>query len=58
MGDVVDFHGQPPRLEDDADLIENLARYSEGILTKEAVKKRHHSDDATWQQLGENDRRK
>jgi hypothetical protein len=55
MGDVVDLHGQPAQLENDFELIENLARYSEGLLSKEAVKKKHHFDAATWKQLGEND---
>src|SRR5215475_14009630 len=55
MGDVVDLHGQPVHLEDDHELIENLARYAEGLLSKEAVKKKHRFDAATWEQLGEND---
>src|SRR5262245_4877197 len=55
MGEVVDLHGQPAHLEDDHELIENLARYAEGLLSKEAVKKKHHFDAATWEQLGEND---
>jgi hypothetical protein len=55
MGDVVDLHCQPAHLEDDHELIENLARYAEGLLSKEAVKKKHRFDAATWEQLGEND---
>jgi hypothetical protein len=55
LGDVVDLHGQPVHLEDDHELIENLARYAEGLLSKEAVKKKHHFDAATWERLGEND---
>jgi lysophospholipase L1-like esterase len=55
MGDVVDLHGQPAHLEDDHELIENLARYAEGLLSKEAVKKKHRLADSIWQQLGEND---
>src|SRR5262245_21202479 len=55
MGDVVDLHGHPAHLEDDHELIENLARYAEGLLSKEAVKKKHRFDAATWEQLGEND---
>jgi hypothetical protein len=55
MGDVVDLHDQPAHLEDNFELVENLARYAEGLLSKEAVKKKHHFDNATWKQLGEND---
>jgi hypothetical protein len=55
MGNVVDLHGQPAHLEDDHELIENLARYAEGLISKEAVKKKHHFDAATWERLGEND---
>jgi hypothetical protein len=55
MGDVIDLHGQPAHLEDDHELIENLARYAEGLLSKEAVKKKHHFDAATWERLGKND---
>jgi hypothetical protein len=55
MGDDVDLHGQPAHLEDDHELIENLARYAEGLLSKEAVKKKRHFDAATWERLGEND---
>src|SRR5262245_64149796 len=55
MGDFVDLHGQPAHLEDDHELIENLARYAEGLLSKEAVKKKHRFEAATWEQLGEND---
>jgi hypothetical protein len=55
MGDVVDLHGQPAHLEDDHELIENLARYAEGLLSKEAVKKKHRLADSVWKDLGEND---
>jgi hypothetical protein len=56
MSDVIDTHGSPTHLEDDHDLIENLARYSEGLLSKEAVKKKHRLADIVWQQMGEDDR--
>jgi hypothetical protein len=52
MGDVVSF---PTSLLDDYDLLEDLARFSEGVLTQDAVKKRHRLPDSVWQQLGEND---
>src|SRR4051794_27031125 len=54
MGDVVDLHGQPARLEDD-ELIENLARFADGTLTEMAVKSRHHLSNEEWAALAEND---
>ena len=30
MGEVVDLHGQPARLEDDLEFVSDLARYAEG----------------------------
>jgi hypothetical protein len=56
MGDVVETRSQTAHLEDDHDLIDNLARYSEGLLSKEAVKKKHRLADSIWQQMGGNDR--
>src|SRR6516162_4399653 len=56
MGDVVDTRSQTAHLEDDHDLIENLARYSEGLLSKEAVKTKHRLADNVWRQMGKNDR--
>jgi hypothetical protein len=36
-------------------LVADCARFSEGVLTEAAVKKRHHFDDATWEALGDNE---
>jgi hypothetical protein len=55
MGDVVDLHGQPAHLEDDLEFVADCARYAEGILSEEAVKKKHHFDDDTWEKLGNNE---
>jgi hypothetical protein len=55
MGDIVDQHGQSAHLEDDHELIENLARYAEGLLSKDAVKKKHRLADSVWENLGSND---
>jgi len=52
MGDVVSF---PSSLLDDHELIKNLARYSEGLLSQEAVKKKHRLAASVWERLGEND---
>ena len=42
MGEVVDLHGQPARLEDDLDFVADCCRYAEDILSEEAVKKKYH----------------
>jgi hypothetical protein len=55
MGEVVDLHGQPARLEDNQEFVADCARYAEGILSEEAVKKKHHFDDDTWEKLGNNE---
>jgi hypothetical protein len=55
MGEVVDLHGQPARLEDNQEFVADCARYAEGILSEEAVKKKHHFDDDTWGKLGNNE---
>jgi hypothetical protein len=55
MGEVVDLHGQPARLEDNQEFVADCAKYAEGILSEEAVKKKHHFDDDTWEKLGNNE---
>ena len=55
MADVVDLHGQPAHLEDNQEFVADCARYAEGILSEEAVKKKHHFDDDTWEKLGNNE---
>jgi hypothetical protein len=54
MGDTVNL---PIALDSDLGraLIADCARFSEGVLTEAAVKKRHHFDDATWEALGDNE---
>src|SRR5262249_49664303 len=37
------------------EFIADLARYAEGLLSEQQVKKKYHFDDATWERLGEND---
>jgi hypothetical protein len=53
MGDVVNCPISP---EDDHDFITDCARYGEGLLSEEAIKKKYRFDDATWARLGDNDR--
>ena len=55
MGEVVDLHGQPARLEDNQEFVADCASYAEGILSEEAVKKKYRFDDATWEKLGSNE---
>jgi hypothetical protein len=45
----------PTSLIENHDFITDCARYAEGLLTEKEVKKKHHFDAATWEQLGEND---
>ena len=55
MGEVVDLHGQPARLEDNQEFVADCCSYAEGLLSEEAVKKKHHFDDDTWERLGNNE---
>jgi hypothetical protein len=54
MGDVVNL---PIALDSDMGraLIADLARYSEGICSEQEVRKRHHFDESTWNDLGDNE---
>jgi hypothetical protein len=55
MGDVVDLHGQPARLEDNHDFIADMARFADGLLSEAAIKKKYRFDDDVWTKLGDND---
>ena len=57
MGDVVDLHSQPPRPEDNLELVVDLCRFKESILTEQQVRKRHHllGEDA-WKVFASDDR--
>jgi len=37
------------------DFITDCARYAEGLFSEQAVKKKHHFDDATWARLGDDE---
>jgi hypothetical protein len=57
MNDVVDLQGRPIiPIEDDDELVENLARFADGTLSEAAVKARHHLSAEDWMALGESDR--
>src|SRR6476469_3221375 len=55
MADIVDLRGRSIPIED-AELIENLARFADGTLSEAAVKARHHLSAEDWMALGESDR--
>jgi hypothetical protein len=42
-------------LIEDHEFVVDLARYAEGTLSEQQVKKKYHFDDNTWARLGEND---
>jgi hypothetical protein len=45
----------PTSLIENHEFITDCARYAEGLLSEQDVKKKHHFDDATWERLGNND---
>jgi hypothetical protein len=53
MGDVVKF---PGALIDDPDFVLMMARFSDGLVSEAQVRKRYKFDDATWNQLGSDDK--
>jgi hypothetical protein len=55
MGDVVNLHGQPVAVEDDPDFVSDLARFADGLLSEEAIKKKYRLAESTWESLGDND---
>jgi len=40
-----------PSLRDNFEFVTDMARFSEGIATESAVRKKHHFDEATWERL-------
>jgi hypothetical protein len=45
----------PTSLLENHEFITDCARYAEGLLSEQAVKKKHHFDDATWGRLGDDE---
>src|SRR5262245_39643742 len=45
----------PTSLIENHEFITDCARYAEGLLSKQDVKKKHHFDDDTWARLGEDE---
>jgi len=54
MGDVVDRRGQLS-LEDNHDFVSDCARYGEGLLSEEALRRKYCFDDGAWGKLGDNE---
>src|SRR5262245_20396260 len=58
MGDIVDLRGQPisPHGDTGSDLTVALARFAEGLLTKDDIKRRFGFSDAVWESLGSDEK--
>jgi hypothetical protein len=52
MGDAANV---PTSLLEDRDFILTLARFADGLLSEEAVRKKYRLDAAAWESLGNND---
>jgi 23S rRNA maturation-related 3'-5' exoribonuclease YhaM len=50
MGEIVDLKRTPAA--DDQELVADLCRFSEGLLTEKQVKKRHKLAESTWDAYG------
>jgi hypothetical protein len=50
-------HGQSTPLDDNKkpEFVADMARFAEGIVTEQAVKKKYRFDNATWEKLGDDD---
>ena len=59
MADVVDLRSRQPITHADefnADLVQDLARYSEGgLVTEQEIRRRYQFDDAVWESLATNE---
>ena len=44
-----------PSLRDNYEFVIDLARFSEGLFTEAAVRKKYHFDERTWESLGKDD---
>jgi hypothetical protein len=56
VGDVVDLHGRPAPLGDDTELVADLARFSEGLLTEKFIRMKHHLAESVWAALGDDEK--
>jgi hypothetical protein len=58
MGDAVSLHGPQIDLASDLgrELIVDLSRFYEELLSEAAIRKKYRFDDKTWEQLGSDDK--
>jgi hypothetical protein len=58
MGDVVSLHGPQIDLASDLgrELIVDLSRFYEELLSEAAIRKKYRFDDKTWESLGNDDK--
>jgi hypothetical protein len=57
MGEIVDLHNRQPtsyEAEFSAQLVQDLARFSEGLTTEKVIRRRYKFDDAVWESLADN----
>jgi hypothetical protein len=58
MADIVDLRTRQPTSHDDefnSQLVQDLARYSEGLVSELDIRRRYKFDESTWNALGENE---
>jgi hypothetical protein len=56
MADIVDLKSRPAPTKDDLEFISDMARFSEQVLSEQAIRKKYRMfDDAAWQKLGADD---
>jgi hypothetical protein len=58
MADVVDLRSRQPissEGEFNAELVTDLARFSEGLVSEKDIKRRYRFDAAVWESLGDNE---
>jgi hypothetical protein len=58
MDEIIDLHGHRLSLDNEEGraFVCDCARYSEGILAEEAVRKRYRFDESTWTKLGSDEK--
>ena len=57
MGDIADLHSRPVPPDDEVspELVADLVRYAEGLLTEKFIRRKYRFDESTWQSLGNNE---
>jgi hypothetical protein len=55
MGDVVDLNGQPLGDDISPELVADLARFADGVLTEQFIRRKYRLSEDTWERLGDDD---